>query len=66
MEEMYRMKKWLMPIVGLVGMLAFLVMCCEPAPGEEVSEWAFMWPKVVALGVIGGCVWVIRKLDKTD
>ena len=63
---MYRMKKWLMPVIGCVAVLAFLVMCGEPVPGEDPGLWAFVWPKVTALGVIAGCVWAVRKLDGPD
>ena len=61
--RLYRIKDKLMQLIGVVAFFAFLVMCADIAPGEEMSEWNFIWPKLVAMAVIGGCVWAINKLD---
>ena len=58
-------KRWLMPALGVTAFFAFLVMCSEPAPGEEVTMMAFTVKEVAALTVLGICVWGIRRLDGT-
>lgn len=57
------MKKYLMPLTGCIAFFAFLALCLEPAPGENMGEWNFLWLKFFALAVMFGCVWAIKKLD---
>ena len=59
-----KMKNILMSALGFLVMGAFLVMCSEPMPGEDIGVWEFTWPKLVAIGVMAGCVWGINKLDR--
>lgn len=54
----------IMNILGFICFAAFLVVCSEPVPGTEPGVWAFTWPKILAMGVIAGCVFGIRRIDK--
>lgn len=63
MKNFYRAKKWLMPVMGVIMLMAFLVICSEPEPGVEWSVWRFALPKVAALAAFGVCVWAVNKLD---
>ena len=49
--------------MALLIMGAFLVLCSEPAPGNDPGVWEFAWPKLLGLCIIGGCVWAINKLE---
>lgn len=59
-----RMKNILMAGIGTLGFVAFLVLCSEPAPGEDITLWQLVWPKIIAMGVLGLSAWGIDKLDK--
>lgn len=59
-----RHRKAVMNILGVMGFLAFLVMCSEPAPGVDMELAKFVTPKVFAILAIGACVWVLKKIDK--
>ena len=68
MKEMEKraIKKWLMPVIGLIAFGAFLVMCSEPLPGEVISLARFATPKVIAILTLAGCAWAVNKIDKAE
>ena len=52
--------KW---ISGIIAVVAFLAICSEPAPGEEVSLSAFMIQKIIGFVVLVGSITIAMKIS---
>ena len=57
-----KMKTAALWALGILATLAFLTVCSEPAPDNEISYMNFVLQKVVAMGVLIGSICAIGKL----